>query len=228
MNSFNRAIIRKRMLKPRQIFCAGIITLAALSQVGCVTIRETQPEQTAREQLMLSRAADQASAKINPQVPKGNAIYVDTRYFPNNDEYRTDYAIARIRSLLLARGYRLVDAPGKADTIAEISAGALSIDRAEIMFGLPGIPIPIPFAENVKTPEIAFYKKEKRSGVAKFNVSFYSAQGGYSQGIVGPVYGFSQFDRSSILGLSWQHQNVLPPAAVDERHGKTPHNKHSE
>src|SRR5690625_3189524 len=198
MTSFNRALVQQGMLKPKQMFCAGLVVLVALSQVGCVTIRETQPEQTAREQLMLSRAADRASAQINPQVPKGNAIYVDTRYFPNNDEYRTDYALARIRSQLLAKGYRLVDSPGKADTIAEVSAGALSIDQADIMFGLPGIPIPIPFAENIKTPEIAFYKKEKRSGVAKFSVSFYSTQGGYSQGIIGPVYGFSQFDRSSI------------------------------
>lgn len=221
MHISHRAIIRTSMPRPRHIIIAAIILLVALAITGCVSIRETPPEQTARAQLMLSRAADRASAKIRPHVPKDNAIYIDTRYFPDNSQYRTDYALARIRSRLLAQGYQLVDTPDKADTIAEVSAGALSIDQSEITYGLPGIPIPIPFAQNVKTPEIALFKKNKRSGVAKFLVSFYSADGGYPQDIVGPVYGFSYFGRSSILGLGWQHQNLLPPTAVDARNSMT-------
>src|SRR5690625_207774 len=122
MNCCNIDNIRQSASGKRRLVRAAITAILALSLAGCVSIRETQPAQTAREQLMLSRAADRAIAKIRPDVAAGNAIYVDTRYFPDNNDYRTDYAIARIRSQLLASGYRLVDTPAKADTIAEISA----------------------------------------------------------------------------------------------------------
>ncbi|HLQ84777.1 MAG TPA: DUF6655 family protein [Salinisphaeraceae bacterium] len=192
---------------------AGVGLLACIAFVGCVTVRETQPEQTAREQLLLSRAADLASMKIDPTVPAGNAIYVNTRYFIDDDDYRTRYAIARIRAQLLARGYRLVGSRDEADTIAEVSSGALSIDGADTMFGLPSIPIPIPFAESISTPQIPVFRNHERNGTAKFLITFYSAKTGSEQDIVGPIYGFSRYERSSILGISWQQQNLMEPEA---------------
>jgi uncharacterized protein YceK len=44
---------------------------------GCSTMRETNPSQTAREQLLLSKATDKASAKIHPNLPPGNKIYTE-------------------------------------------------------------------------------------------------------------------------------------------------------
>lgn len=171
---------------------------------------------------MLSTAADLASAQIKPNVPRGNAIYVDSSEFTDNDEYKTKYAIAQIQSQLLADGYKLVGAADKADTIAEVSNGALSIDQADTLFGLPAIPIPIPLTGTVTTPEIALYKKARRTGVAKFGVAFYNAKTGDMQDIVGPVYGFSHYDKSSIMGVSWKHQNLLSADAQARMNGKTP------
>lgn len=198
------------------------VALVALSVAGCTTIRETQPTQTAREQLMLSTAADMASARIDPNVPAGNAIFVDDSHFTSDPEYRTAYAIAAIRGQLLAEGYRLVGSADDADTIAEISTGALSIDQADTLFGIPSVTLPIPLSGPVNTPEIAVYKKARRTGVAKFLVAFYSADNGNLQDLVGPVYGFSHFDRSSLLGVGWRHQNLLSPEVEARRDYKTP------
>lgn len=210
------------MFTSSKTLLTGTILGVGLTLAGCTTVRETQPTQTAREQLMLSTAADLASAQIKPNVPQGNAIYVDTSQFSDDSEYKTKYAIARIQSQLLADGYKLVGSADKADTIAEVSNGALSIDRADTLLGIPSIPIPIPLTGTVNTPEIALYKKARRTGVAKFGVAFYNARTGDMQDIVGPVYGFSHYDRSSILGISWKHQNLLSQETQDRMNGKTP------
>lgn len=200
---------------------ATIVAVAAttLTAAGCTTIRETKPSQTAREQLMLSKAADLASAKIKPNLPAGDAIYVDTSYFSAGSEYRGKYAVARIRSQLLSDGYRLVGSAGKADTIAEISAGALSIDESNTLFGIPSITVPIPLSGPVSTPQIGFFKRGVRTGVAKFDVSFYDAKTGTLEDSVGPVYGFSHYNRSSLLGIGWKNSNLLPPKARAEMRG---------
>ncbi|AWN16693.1 putative protein-transmembrane prediction [Salinisphaera sp. LB1] len=195
---------------------------ACLTVAGCTTVRETQPTQTAREQLMLSTAADRASAQIKPNVPRGNAIYVDSSEFTDDAEYKTKYAIAQIQSQLLADGYKLVGSADKADTIALVSNGALSIDQANTMLGIPSIPIPIPLTGTVSTPEIAFYKKARRTGVAKFGIAFYNAKTGDMQDVVGPVYGFSHYDKSSIMGISWKHQNLLTPTQQARMNSEKP------
>ncbi|MGN8160134.1 DUF6655 family protein [Salinisphaera sp. RV14] len=207
---------------PKEILVTGTIVGACLAVAGCTTVRETQPTQTAREQLMLSTAADHASAQIKPNVPRGNAIYVDSSEFTDNAEYKTKYAIAQIQSQLLADGYKLVGSADKADTIALVSNGALSIDQANTMLGIPSIPIPIPLTGTVSTPELAFYKKARRTGVAKFGIAFYNAKTGDMQDVVGPVYGFSHYDKSSILGISWKHQNLLTPTQQARMNSETP------
>lgn len=214
------------MPTPSKPLIATTLVFACLTVAGCTTVRRTQPTQTAREQLMLSTAADLASAQIKPNLPRGNAIYVDTSEFGDSSEYKTKYAIAQIRSQLLADGYKLVGSADEADTIAQVSNGALSIDQADILFGMPSIPLPIPLTGTVQTPQIALYQKARRTGVAKFGVAFYSAKTGEMQDIVGPVYGFSHDDRSSIMGISWQNQNLLTLDEQARMHGKTPSSSH--
>lgn len=203
--------------------CAAL-ALVAVTAAGCTTVRETQPTQTAREQLMMSTAADKASEKISPNVPRGNAIFVDSSRFGDNTEYRTNYAVARIQAQLLKDGYKIVGSPDNADTIAAASTGALSIDQADKLFGIPSATLPIPLTGPVNTPELAIYKKAIRTGVAKFNVAFYDARTGNMQDVVGPIYGFSHYDKSSIFGFSWKNSNLLPPAAQAEMEGKKPKN----
>jgi len=199
--------------------CAAL-ALVGVVVTGCTTVRETQPTQTAREQLMMSTAADEASLKITPNVPQGNAIFVDSAQFSDDAEYRTEYAVARIQARLLKLGYRVVGSADKADTVAQISTGALSIDQRDQLWGIASAPIPIPLTGTIHTPELAIYKKATRTGVAKFNVAFYNAKTGDLQDVDGPVYGFSHYDKSTLFGYGWKKSNLLPPNVQAEMEGK--------
>ena len=168
----------------------------------------------------MTSAADYASAQITPNVPRGNAIFVDSSQFLTDEEYHPGYAVASIQSRLLEQGYKLVGSADAADTVARISTGALSIDQRDTLFGIPSIPIPIPLTGTVQTPELAAYKKKRRTGVAKFLVSFYDAKTGDMQDVVGPVYGFSHDNKSSLFGVSWRAQNLVPAEMQDDLQGK--------
>lgn len=188
----------KRMYRFLLLLIPVMMTVA-----GCTTLRETEPSQTARHQLLLSTAADDAAAQIDPNLPPGTRIYLDTGNFgsegENQGEYRSPYLIGAIKASLLRQGYALTDNIDDADTIANLSNGALSVNRVEKLFGIPSTEIPIPLAGSASTPELALYKSKRRTGIAKPLLSFYDAETGLLQSGGVPVYGYSHYDRSSIL-----------------------------
>lgn len=186
----------------------AILILIALG--GCTTLRQTEPPQTARQQLLLSTAADQASAKIKPDLPAGSSIFVDTSNFGYSSEYRSQYAIGAIKAALLKQGYSLAASADDADTILMVSSGALSINRTEQLFGIPSTAIPIPLAGPLETPELALWKSKERTGIAKFLLAFYDADTGMLQHGGEPLYGFSHYDQSSILFYGTTESNLLP------------------
>lgn len=198
-----------------------IITMAGLAGVtGCKTVQNTSPDQTALEQMLLARAADDAIGKIKPNIPRHNAIFINSDNFIQNEAYRTQYALARIRSRLLALDYRLVDSKDKADTIAEVSTGVLSIEQSDNMFaGLPSMPIPFSGNES-ETPEVPFFKKQQQIGVASFNLAFYDAETGQRQDVVGPIYGFSHYNKSAIFNIDWETQDLLNKQQKRAKDGK--------
>lgn len=194
----------------------AIIVIMLVSLSGCVTLRETQPSHTAREQLLLSTAADHATAQIAPNVPAGNSIYVDTGNFGSGGDYQSNYAITAVKSALLRRGYALAPSADKADTVLIISSGALSIDETDKLLGFPSGKIPIPFAGDLSTPEVAFWKSKERTGVAKFLLTYYDAKTGKLQDAAKPIYGFSNFNRSSIFFYGYTKSDLLPEDADEQ------------
>ena len=170
-----------------------------LIAAGCTTIRETEPSQTARHQMLLSNAADDVGAQIAPNLPAGTRIYVDTSHFGSEGEYRSQYLISAIKAALLRQGYGLAGEVDDAETILDVSNGELSIDRRDDLFGIPSADVPNPLAGTASTPEIALWKSKKRTGIAKVLLSFYDAETGTLQSGGMPLYGYSHYDRSSIL-----------------------------
>ena len=195
----------------RQTVLPALLLLVLIS--GCTTIRETQPSHTAREQLLLSSAADRASEHIAPTVPRGNSIFVDVNNFGSGNDYQSQYAINAVKTALLRRGYRLAPNADKADTIAMASSGALSIDETEKLLGVPDYSIPIPFSGALDTPEVALWKSKNRTGVAKFLLTYYDAKTGILQDASEPVYGFSNYNRGTILFYPYTENDILPPDA---------------
>ncbi|MDX9862613.1 MAG: hypothetical protein RBS99_17030 [Rhodospirillales bacterium] len=164
------------------------ILLLAAAVGACSTTRDTQPPRTATEQLLLSSAADRAARQLTLRIPAGKKVYVEDQYM---EGYDSKYAVGAIRDRLLNQGMRLINSRLDADIIVEARLGALSIDEHRQLFGIPDTELPVPLAGQLKTPEIALFKRHQWKGIAKMAVTAYDAKSGAFIGSSGPRYGAS-------------------------------------
>ena len=180
---------------------------------ACTTVRLTQPSQTATEQLLISAAIDDAVANLKPSLPSDTRAYVDTTYLDNTPADALlfpKYEIGAVRDQLLRNGARLVADKNDADVIVELRTGGQAIDHNSFLVGIPSFQLPIPFT-NASTPEIALYKRDRQTGVAKLAVTVYSERTGRLTGSSGPQYGSSDHTRFSLLFFfTWAHNNIEP------------------
>ena len=194
---------------------ASMILAAALW--ACETTRLTEPAQTATEQLVITTAIDNAVEMLNetlkPSLPPNTKVYVDTTYLdttPADDLLFTKYEIGAVRDQLLRNGARLVTDKKDADDIVELRTGGQSIDHNTFLVGIPSFPLPIPFT-TASSPEIALYKRDRRTGVAKLAATVYSESTGVLAASSGPQYGSSDHTHFSVLFVvSWVDTNIEP------------------
>ncbi len=186
------------------------LLLAALLLAGCTSSRTSVPVRTAAEQLLISRAADQAATQLSLGIPKKTRIFVDRQFFQSYDD---GYALNAIRTQFLRQGLALVDDRSKAQVIVTVSSGALSTDENSLLIGIPQLTLPfLPLGNPVTVPEIALFKSAQNKGVAKFVATGYDAQTGKLVSATDPQYGFShQTNHTVLLFFSWQTGDVLAP-----------------
>ncbi|HVZ00735.1 MAG TPA: DUF6655 family protein [Dongiaceae bacterium] len=192
--------------------------LAALLLCGCTTDRESDPQRTATEELLISAAADRAAEKLVLDLGPDRKAFLDTANFEGLDG---KYAIAAIRASLLRQGTHFVGDRKDADTIVEIRAGALSIDKHDLLVGVPSFNLPIPLTGPLATPEIALYKSEEQQGVAKFAATAYDAKDGHFIAESTPPLGRSHLQKHVVLLVSWQKDDVHGngDTATEEKNG---------
>lgn len=164
------------------------ILMLAAAVGACSTTRDTQPPRAATEQLLLSSAADRAARQLILGIPAAKKVYFEAQYM---DGYDSKYAIGAIRDSLLKQGIRLINSRADADVIVEARLGALSIDERRQLFGVPDTELPVPLAGQLKTPEIALFKRHQWKGIAKMAVTAYDAKSGALIDSSGPRYGSS-------------------------------------
>lgn len=167
----------------------GIVVLALVVMVGstgCVQTNLTAPPRAGMEQLLMSTAADRAWNTVSLDIFTNKSVFVSSNYF---EAYDAKYALGTIRDALSRAGARLVASEEKADLIVEPRSGALSIDEADSIIGIPTTGLPIPLAGNIEIPEIALFKSEKQFSVAKFAILAYSKDSGEHYYSSGPLVG---------------------------------------
>jgi hypothetical protein len=179
---------------------------------GCTTDRVTEPGQTATQQLLVSSAVDHAISNLKPPIPSGGKVFIDSQYFDSDASIVLPrYTIAVVRDLVLRAGGALVSDRNTADYVVELRNGAQSIDHRTMLVGVPSVPVPIPFAGTVQTPELALFKHDKQRGISKIALTVYGAKSGTLAGSTGPVYGDSEDTHWTVLLiLAWDSQNILP------------------
>jgi hypothetical protein len=173
----------------RTLLGAMAVVAALLACGGCTQTTLTAPQRSATEQLLLSTAADRAIASTNLALFNGKKVFVDGTYF---DSYDGKYALGTIRDALSRSGALLVTAVTNSDIVIEARSGALSIDAADMLIGVPSAGVPVPLAGTISIPELAFYKSQKQYSLAKFALLAYETKGGkhvYSSGpMIGKAY----------------------------------------
>ena len=188
---------------------------AALLLVGCTTNRVTESYQTATQQLLVSSAVDRAIDSLKPPIPRGSKVFVDASYFDGdpsgNNIVLPHYAIGALRDLILREGGDLTDDRKAADLIVELRNGGQSINHKTLLVGVPTIPVPIPLAGTVDTPEIAFFKRDNQRGISKLALTVYGAKSGALAGSTGPTYGDSYDTRWTVMLIfGWDTQDIAP------------------
>ena len=168
---------------------------------GCTTTRESNPQRTATEQLLISKAAERAAGQMLASFASGTKVFVDAQYFEGLD---SKYTVGAIRDQLAKDGAQLIADRGSADVVVEIRSGAQSIDQTSTLFGIPSLDLPIPLSGALKVPEIALFKKAQRLGVASIAMTGYDQKGGSYRFTVGPDNGYShQTQWTVLIFISW-------------------------
>jgi hypothetical protein len=162
-------------------------TAVLLTAAGCTTYHETQPPQSATQQLLESHAAEIAADRLAADLPRASAVFVDATHLKGDG---SDYALAAIEASLLRHGMILTpDQKGSKITLA-VRMGALSMDQKDTVFGLPAGSVPIPGTVTAfPIPEISFYSTYLRVGKAEFAAVAYDTATGAPIAFSGPVGG---------------------------------------
>jgi hypothetical protein len=198
----------------RGMAAAGLLAVLVLG--GCTTTRLTEPPQTATEELLVSTAVDNAVAELHPTLPPGSKVFLDPQYFSDAALYQK-YAVDAVRDQLLRQGVHLVDDRKTADIIVEMRSGAQSIDHHNFLVGIPSFPIPIPLSGTLNFPKIAFFDRDRQTGIAKLAITGYSAKDGALVASTGPVFATSdKTDYTLLLVISWSENNLMPEP-INER-----------
>jgi hypothetical protein len=185
-----------------------------LAMAGCTNERATDPPESATEQLMISGAVDDAVGKLTVALPTGTALFVDAQYLdttPGDHMRYPKYLIGTVREHLARQGFRLAEERKTADVVVELRSGAQSIDHDAFLIGLPGFTAPVPLAGSLSLPEVAFYKRDQRVGIAKVALTFLNRADGSLAAPSKTTFG--RADRTgwtALLFFSWE-KNDLPP-----------------
>ncbi len=140
-----------------------------LTALGCGMLRETLPERSAMEQLLISTATDRAVAALPAEPLSGRRVFIDDA---NLEAVDKPYVVQRVRHGVLLRGATLVDEPAGADLVLELASGGISMDKRSYLLGIPQITLALPLSESaVVLPELAIFKLTSYQGRAKLLVT---------------------------------------------------------
>ena len=152
-----------------------ILLLSLGCVVGCTAVRETQPERTATEQLIMSSAVVDAACQIQADAVAGKKVMVDVTYLKTVD---VEFTQGELRDRLLQLGAQLVTDRVQAEVIVEARSGGLGIDESKTNIGIPSIPIPVPSVGTFQTPSAYIYKYERQEGKSAIAITGYESTTG--------------------------------------------------
>ncbi len=178
---------------PTPVQAAGLLlTLLLIS--GCTTARQSNTARTAREQLLISNAVDQALSKVDFASFQGQRVLVEEKYLDCTDK---GYVIGSIRHRLMLNGASIAAKPEEADVVMELRSGAVGTDDADSYLGIPQIVLP----GMLTLPEVKLVTRTRQSALAKIGLVAYDAKSHQLLGAGGVSSSQSDDNNLFVLGI---------------------------
>ena len=155
---------------PQAVRPVGLsLALALTLMVGCTTARQTNTARTAREQLLISNAVDQALAKIDFAAFQGSRVFLDDKYLECSDK---GYVVGSIRHRLMISGATIATKAEEADVAMELRSGGVGTDNADSYVGMPAIVLP----GMLTLPEVKLITRGQQTALAKIGLVAYDTK----------------------------------------------------
>jgi hypothetical protein len=207
--------ITVRVLPSPAAVAFGILTLVAVL-AGCATQRVTNPDRTATEQFLLSKAVADAVEPLSFDVLYGRKVYIDDRFFGSTEKA---LALGELRAKLLLAGVQVAPDADKAEIIVEVRTAGIGIDRYDSIIGIPAIGAPAAATSaatsvptvGIVTPELALMKEAKQISYASIAYVAYWAKTGEVVASSGPSLGRAWRDDWWILNFGPRTVGTIPP-----------------
>jgi hypothetical protein len=163
----------RRLARP----IAAALSLAALSVIGCGTVKQTGTARTGTEQLLLTNAWDRAVQKVDFRPLTGVPVFLDTTNVTAVDQ---GWVVSSLRQAMLTQGVLLRQKAEQAQFIVEARVGAYGTDSYNWMLGIPQTTIPqtITGLPAGTIPEMSIAKSSDQHAVAKMALFAYDRTSG--------------------------------------------------
>jgi len=170
-----------------------LCVLLASINLGCATVRVTDPARTATEQFLMTEASVRAIEQLSANALRDRTVYIDSTYLTVNEQ---QFLLGELRAKMLASGVRLVPLRENAQIVLEVRSGGVGIDRHDYLLGIPAVVLsssgssgPTAGGVPLVTPEIAIIKNIKQRGFASVAFVAYWTNTGELLASSGPFIG---------------------------------------
>lgn len=157
---------------------ARLFTIAVVCMyfAGCAMTRTTTTDRTAIEVALLTETASESIKSLElPPLAARTYDLVDEGF----DAPEKDFILSEFHELLLkANGLRNTGEADDAELLIEPRVNFAHIDDDKFLLGIPSIPIPIPGAGALSTPEIALLGLETQKGRSGFSLYGHERESG--------------------------------------------------
>ena len=168
--------------------------ILALTLSGCTTTRQSNTARTAREQLLISNAVDQALSKVDFAAFEGQRVLVEEKYMDCTDKA---YVIGSVRHRLMLNGASIAAKPEEADVVMELRSGGVGTDDADSYLGIPQIVLP----GMLTIPEVKLVARTRQSALAKIGMVAYDAKSNQLLGAGGVSSSLSDDTNLYVFGI---------------------------
>lgn len=191
-----------------------LLLMYILMTTGCSVARKTTTDRTAVEMALLSSAAERVMNKYeDPAALAGMSFFLDISELKAVD---SEYVISALRLDLLKAGLNEAASRDDADLVVRPRTAVHGIDDSEVLLGIPAVPIVIPGAGSVETPELALFKRIYQRATSKFGAYAQRRDDGSLAFNWGEEWGRAFYTRWTILVFINFRTTDLPAPWSDE------------